>query len=151
MQMTVASHEGGYLIVTDDAILGTGYLSQDAQSAARVGGIVGAAIMTHLENRKAQSCPDLIQQESLSSLEKPTRCLVRELPESVLQSNDWPQKLKPDKSVVIYPRCAISEVRVSIWCGVVIYAEGRRHVLGGQLWQIKKLKRHLLAAKYPVK
>jgi hypothetical protein len=58
------------------------------------------------------------------------------------------EKFRP---VTIYPRPAIQAAKASIWRGLVLEIAGQSLPMAVQMWQVGKLKRHLVEAGYRLK
>ena len=152
MKLTIGTHEMGFVVVTNDAILSVQSKSANEAGGAAVGGVVGRKIAETLEKRKAtreavQPAPPIA---ALSDVKGVHVCTIGDLPATVVSSPGWPrvEKFRP---VTIYPRPAIQAAKASIWRGLVLEIAGQSLPMAVQMWQVGKLKRHLVEAGYRLK
>lgn len=149
MKLTVGSHEQGFVVITDDAILSVISKGQLEAAAPAIGGLVGSAIGRSTEKKKADAQPSNAPPEKLSELRHVWTCKVGDLPKALLSSADWP-RVEGFRSVTIYPKRAIQNVNVSIWRGLVLTIDAKPWPMAVQMWQLGKMKKHLAAAGYIV-
>ena len=151
MKLTIGTHEMGFVVVTNDAILTVLSKSANEAGGAAVGGIIGRKIAETLEKRKATSAavpsPPIAALTDVTSVRV---CTVGDLPSTVVSSPGWPrvEKFRP---ATIYPRQVIQAAKASIWRGLVLEIDGRTLPMAVQMWQVGKLKRHLVEAGYRLK
>jgi len=143
MKLTVASHETGYVVVTDDAVLSV--LSRSQLEAA--GGAIGGAIGRNMEKRKAEVAAPVASPANLGDLTRIETCKVGELPKALVTSPGWPN-VEAFRPVTIYPKRIIQKAGASVWRGVVLTVNGQGHPFAVQMWQVGKVKRHLTEAGY---
>jgi hypothetical protein len=147
MRLTIASHETGYVVVTDNAILSIISKSQLEAGSGVVGGVVASAIGRSMEKKKAEAAPAKPLPANLAELQRVETCKVADLPRAVVSAAGFP-KVEGFRSVTIYPKRAIQAAKASIWKGLVLTMGGVPHSIAVQMWQIGKLKRHLSEAGY---
>ncbi|HEV7765941.1 MAG TPA: hypothetical protein VGQ76_13135 [Thermoanaerobaculia bacterium] len=146
MKVTVGTHETGYIVVTDDAILSILSKSQ-LEAAGPVVGVIGAAVGRAQEKRKAEGVRPIALPPGLRDLQRVESCKFSDLPRTLLSANGFP-RVEGFRAVTIYPKRLVQAVKASVWRGVVITIAGQAHPLSVQMWQIGKLKRHLTEAGY---
>jgi hypothetical protein len=151
MKMTIGNHAQGFVVVTDDAILSVISKSQLEAAAPALGGLLGAAIGStigkRMEQKKADTRPTNAPPEKLSDLRQVWECKVGDLPKAIRTSPQWP-RVEEFRSVTIYPKRAIQNVKVSIWRGLVLMVNAQAAPMAVQMWQLGKMKKHLSAAGY---
>ncbi len=152
LHFTIANHDWGFVAIGDEAILNVQTKSKNAATAGMAGGLVGGLIAAGIEaaeKRKAEKNagpPAAIGE--LAELKMATSCQVRDLPASVRTSPEWPLSAQDHHPVLVIPRRAIQEVRVSFWRGLLVKSRGKTYPFGTNPWHRGKLRQHLAQANY---
>ena len=163
--LTVCNMDQTRVVITDDAIIELSPKGRGAMVGGIAGGalgyLIGAAIEHAVEKRspKAEPSPPRGPAASLAAMDRARLSTVAELPPEITGDPAFPG-VAPETVARIYPRCAISAVRLSIWDGLHltlsppgpvaelgIAADGQTKV-GLAAWHIGKVRGHLERAGY---
>lgn len=147
MRLTIATHETGYVVLTDTAVLSIISKSQLEAGSGAVGGVVASTIGRSLEKKKAEKAAPQALPANLGDLQRVETCRVADLPRAVVSAAGFP-KVEGFRPVTIYPKPLIQVAKASIWRGLVLTMGNVPHPIAVQMWQIGKLNRHLSAAGY---
>jgi len=147
MKLTVATHEAGYVVITDDAILSILSKSQLEAGAPAIGGAIAGAIGRTMERKKAEQVAPATLPAKLGDLQRVEVCKYSDLPRTLVSAQGFP-RVEGFRSVTIFPKRVVQAVKASVWRGVVMTINNQAHPLAVQMWQIGRLKRHLAEAGY---
>ena len=113
----------------------------------------GAVAAIYVEEKRARKVAPVSVSNDWRSSAEVIRCRALEVPEELSKHRSWPRLDSPHRAVSIYPRSALSAVKVS-WMRGLLLTLKRRPVpvipIGLAFWHIGKVRKHLVAAKYPV-